>query len=245
MGRQAEFNAISNEVAIRYTHFLETILSAYNRTILSADLTARSMESFKKEVGNIHKQYLEREIDELVKIYDKVKEMVNLDTESNSVHVTEDEEWATYLTENTNFLYDAIKIQSSKDILYINNFLRSKVLQVISLNDYQVAYNLVFNQRDLSFYYTDKLGRKINSVKYIRTATRDYLVKNYNDLIAGSAILNGIDVLTIENVDRNHEHNGKVIAVKGDDGVNYFDVREDIFHPNSNSVLRLTHDIHS
>jgi hypothetical protein len=74
----------------------------------------------------------------------------------------------------------------------------------------------------------------------MRTAARDYLVKNYNDLVAGSAILNGIEEVVIENVDKNHEHNGKVIAVTGNDGVNYFDIREDIFHPNSNSIVRLT-----
>jgi hypothetical protein len=240
MGRQAEFNAISNEVALRYTSFLETILSAYNRTILSADITARSIDTFKKEVANIHKHYLEREIKELVSAYEKLKTMIDLDTQQVAVSVTADDEWATYLSENTNFLYDAIKLQSSKDVLYVNNFLRAKVLQVMSMNDYQVAYNLVFNHRDLSFYYTDKLGRKINSVKYMRTAARDYLVKNYNDLVAGSAILNGIEEVVIENVDKNHEHNGKVIAVTGNDGVNYFDIREDIFHPNSNSIVRLT-----
>jgi hypothetical protein len=110
----------------------------------------------------------------------------------------------------------------------------------MAMNDYQTAYNLVFNHRDLSFYYTDKLGRKINSTKYVRTVTRDYLVKNYNDVIAGAAILNGIQEVTIENVDSNHEHHGKVIAVNDPNEVNYFAVRDEIFHPNSNSIIRLS-----
>jgi hypothetical protein len=240
MGRQAEFNAISNEVSVRYTHFLETLLASYNRVILSADLTPRSIESFKKEIANIHKHYLEREVEAMIDAHEKLRAMVAADTQGHSVNVLDDSEWSVYLSENTNFLYDAVKLQSSKDVLYVNNFLRSKVLQVMSLNDYQVAYQLVFNHKDLSFYYTDKIGRKINSVKYIRTVTRDYLVKNYNDLVVGSAILNGNDTIKIENVDANHQHHGKVVAVNDANDVNYFTLREDVFHPNSNSIVRLT-----
>lgn len=239
MARQAEFNSIANELSVRYTHFLDTILSSYNRAILSTDLTARGLDHFRKEVGNIHQQFLEREVDHIVRIYNSVKDMVDTDTQTAPIKALDDEQWATHLDENTNFLYESIKLQSSKDVLYVNNFLRSKAIQLNSVNDYQKAYNLVFNHKDLNFYYTDKLGRKINSVKYVRTAARDYLVKNYNDLVAGTAILNGIDTLVVENVDSNHENNGKIISVNEANDVNYFDIRDEMFHPNTNSIVRL------
>lgn len=238
--RQAEFNSISNEVAIRYTTFLETIQAAYNRTILSADLSPRTLDQFKKEIANIHKHYLEREVQMLVDVHDKLQNMISSDTQAQKISVVDDSEWGNYLSDNTNFLYESIKIQSYKDTLHINNFIRAKALQVRSLNDYQSAYSLVFNHSELSFYYTDKLGRKINSVKYVRTASRDYLVKNYNDMVVGSAILNGNDTVTVDHVDHNHEDYGKVFAVSGSHDVNYFDVREDVFHPNSNAIVRLT-----
>lgn len=239
MLRQSEFTSIANEVSIRYDHFLETLLASYNRTILSADLTPRSIEGFKKETANILKHYLEREVNETVALYNQVLAIVAEDTQSLSVNVTEDDDWTENLSENTHFLYEAIKLQASKDVLYITSFLRTKVVALHSLNDSQIAYSLIYNHKDLNFYYTDKLGRKINSTKYIRTITRDYMVKNYNDLIAGAAILNGIQTATIENTDETHKDNGKVIAINNPNEVNYFSIREEIFHPNSNSILRL------
>ena len=66
MLRQSEFTSVANEVSIRYDHFLETILASYNRTILAADLSPRSIEGFKKETANFVKHYLEREVTEIV-----------------------------------------------------------------------------------------------------------------------------------------------------------------------------------
>lgn len=239
MQRQIEFGNAANEVSIRYNHFLETLLAAYNRVILSADTTPRSMTAFKKETANILRVYLEREVDQTVDLYHRVLGMVNEDTASLPVKVTEDDTWTEHLSENTHFLFEAIKLQATKDVLYINNFLRSKVIALQSLNDGQLAYSLIYNHKDLSFYYTDKLGRKINSTKYVRTVTRDYMVKNYNDLIAGAAILNDIHEVLIENADTNHKDNGKVIAVNDPHEVNYFSLRDEIFHPNSNSIIRI------
>jgi hypothetical protein len=238
MLRQSEFTSVANEVSIRYDHFLETLLSSYNRTILAADLTPRSIEGFKKETTNILKHYLEREVTEIVPLYQRLLDDVEADT-SLAVKVAEDEDWTVHLSENIHFLYEAIKLQASKDVLYITNFLRSKVIALHALNDGQIAYSLVYNHKDLNFYYTDKLGRKINSTKYIRTISRDFMVKNYNDLVAGAAILNGIQEATIENTDEGHKDNGKVIAINNPNAVNYFTLRDELFHPNSNSILRL------
>jgi hypothetical protein len=219
MVRQAEFTSLANDIASRYTHFLETISGSYNRVILSTDISARSLESFKKDVANIHKQYLEREVTETVTIFDKLKLMIDTDTAKMDIKVVQDEEWLSYLSENTNFLFEAIKLQSSKDVLYINNFLRAKMLQVMTLNNHSAVYSLVSNHRDLAFFYTDKIGRKINSVKYVRTVSRDYFVKNYSDLVIGSAILNGVENVIVNNVDVNHREHGKIISVRGNDDV--------------------------
>jgi hypothetical protein len=55
------------------------------------------------------------------------------------------------------------------------------------------------------------------------------MVKNYNDLIAGTAILNGIKTGTIENTDDTHKDSGKVIAINDPNEVNYFSIRDEYF----------------
>lgn len=239
MLRQEQFTSIANATATRYTAYLESISAAYNRVILSKSLGYSSITSFKKELDMLNKHYLEKEVESMVSNYEAIKQMIVEDTNGNDVKVLDDNEWAEYLSENTNFTYEAIKLQSMKDSLYAKNFLRNKVIEVINMNDFEKAYNLLFSSRDLGFFYTDKLGRKVNAVKYARTLVRDYFVKNYNDLIVGSAILNDIKEVTIINSDVNHGDNDKKISVNNQNTVNYFSIRLDSFHPNSNSIIRL------
>lgn len=236
---QDEFNNVAQEVSTRYTAYLEALRNAYNRSILTADLTARQLGIFKKEVANIQSRYLEQEVERLVTIHERLLDLVAQNTDHLPVKVVEDTEWTSYAYQNANFLYEVIKLQSSKDALYINNFLRAKVLQVMSLNDYATAYSLVFDGKDLSFFYVDSIGRKVNSQKYVRSIAREYMVGNYNDLIAGAAILNDVQEVTVENVDHNHRDHGKIISVIDKNEVNYFTIKADLFHANSNSILKV------
>lgn len=239
MTRQAEFSQLANDLSNRYRNFLETIVGSYNRTILGSEFTGRAATQFTKEVNNILKTFLENEVKVTVATYEKLNAMVTEDTKNLGVSVVEDSEWAEYLSTNTNFLYEAIKLQAAKDTLFASNYMRSKMLELMSLSAGEAKYTLVSSHKDINFYYTDKLGRKINSVKYIRTLVRDYLVKNYNDMIYGSAQLNAIEELVVYHVDSNHNDHGKIVSVNEVNELNYFTVRLDIFHPNSDAILRI------
>lgn len=237
--RQEEFTKAAHDASVRYTNFLDNLRNAYNRTILSAKLNPKTLNTFRKEVTNLQQIYLEKEVEQVTELHGHLSRMIHEDTFSLNVEVLEDDEWGDYLYQNANFLFEAIKLQSAKDALYINNFLRTKILEIMALDDYKKAYNLVFDSKDLSFFYTDKIGRRINSVKYVRTLTRDFMVGNYNDMLAGAAILNDINKVTIENPDEAHKDNGKTISINGDSDVNYFSIRTEIFHPNSNSIIKV------
>lgn len=239
MLRADKFSVLANQAADRYVAYLESILASYNRLILDKNINVGSIKVFKDEIMMLNKHYLEREVEQTVETYNQINTFVQEDTKEQSVDVTDDEEWASYLSENTDFIFEVIKLQSTKDALYAINFFRTKLIQIVNMNDYQRAYALVFSSKDLAFFYTDKIGRKINSVKYIRTLYRDYLLKNYNDLIAGSGILNGLDEATIINIDIEHGDHEKIISINNETELNYFAIREDKFHPNSNNILRL------
>jgi hypothetical protein len=239
MLRPEKFTTASNHAAQRYTAYLEGILASYNRIILSKALNVSSIKTFKDEAEMLNKHYLEREVEHMVENYHDLETMIKEDTSRLDIDVTLDEDWATYLSDNANFSYEIVKLQSTKDALYATNFLRAKVIEVINMNDFDRAYNLLFSSRDLAFFYTDKIGRKVNSVKYIRTLYRDFFVKNYNDLIAGAAILNGIDKVTIINTDIHHGDHDKIISVNDESTINYWSIRNDSFHPNTNSIIRV------
>lgn len=239
MLRPDKFSVLANQAADRYVAYLESILASYNRIILSKSINVGSIKVFKDEIMMLNKHYLEKEAEHTVEVYNQINNLVQEDTKGKSVDVTNDDEWASYLSENTNFIFEVIKLQSTKDALYAVNFFRTKLIQIINMNDYERAYSLLFSSKDLAFFYTDKIGRKVNSVKYVRTLYRDYLIKNYNDLIAGAAILNGIKQATIINIDAEHGDHEKIISINEESELNYFSIREEKFHPNSNNILRL------
>jgi hypothetical protein len=239
MALQEKFTMNADLAASRYTNYLELILAAYNRTILSKQLNARSIKVFKDEVQMLNKHYLEREVDHTLENFEALKNAIADSTKDLTVPVLDDEDWGVYLEDSTNFAFETIKLQSSKDALYAANFLRTKVIELIHMNDFERAYNLVFTSRDLDFFYTDKIGRKVNSIKYIRTMVRDYHVKSYNDLMAGAALINGINEAKVINIDVNHGDHDKTISINSEDTLNYFSIRNEMFHPNTNSILRL------
>lgn len=239
MERQNQFSIIADQTAGRYVEFLQRTLSLYNTFILSRELNPKSISSFSKELNNFNKLYLEKEVNETMKLYEQLNSFIDEDTKHLGVKVTEDNDWSLYLSENINFLFEAIKLQSTKDVLYASNFFRTKLIEIVSMNKYEMAYNLIFNSKELDFHYTDKIGRKIQSVKYIRTITRDFVIKNYNDMIVGSAILNGIEKATIQNISDEHKDHNKIVFINKQNDINYFDIRNEIFHPNTNSILRL------
>lgn len=237
--QQEKFSLAADQASTRYTTYLELILAAYNRAVLSSNLNAKTIREFKKETQMLNKHFLEKEVEIMAKSYDEIEGMVKDATRNLSVDVMEDNEWSDYLQDSASFTFEALKLQSTKDALYASNFLRNKVIELMNMSDGERAYEVVFNSRELNFFYTDKIGRKINSVKYVRTMIRDYYVKSYNDLIAGAAILNGIEQVKVSNVDINHADYNKILSLKGEDGLNYFILRNEMFHPNSNSVLEL------
>lgn len=234
MLRQVEFSKIADEFADRYRRYLEIILNSYNSVILSGEMNNRKITSFSKEIANIQSNFLTNEVSKITSAYEWITEAVTTDVGNDDIF--NEEEWLDYVEANTSFLYDIFKVQSTKDAIYATNFLRSKVLQVRNLNEYQLAHNLIYNSRDLGFFYTDKLGRKVNAVKYIRTMARDYLVKNYNDLIYGYAMINNNVNLVVDHLDEGHKHNGIQIDTETS---HYFDIKDDVFHPNSNALLRI------
>lgn len=239
MTRQIDFDRIANSFAERYVTFLGSIRAAYQSRLLNRNVTYASIHTFEKEANAIATLYLEREINEVTAMEMAIKSFIQSDCTIYDIKadVLNDDNYLEYLDDFTKFVYNSIKQQVSKDILFAAQHLRVDALKLINSNHNHVT--LLLNYKDLEFSFTDKMGRNLASKKYIRTLVRDYCVKAYNDLFAENLDLNNIDQAIVDNPDHTHSHYGTIVTINDNENeLNYFNVREDIFHPNTNSILK-------
>lgn len=240
MSRQVEFDKFANAFAERYVSFQNSIKAAYQSRILNRDLNYKSIKSFEKEANNVAALYLEREILEVQEAERVIKQFINSDFNIYSlpVKVLKSEEYMEYLSDFSVYVYNSIKHQVAKDILFATQKLRVESIKLLNTNgDY---FNLVMNYKDPEFVFNDKAGRNLPSKKYIRTMVRDYFVKSYNDIFVENLLLNGVNEVEVDHIDTNHKHYGLILSINDSENeLNYFNVRDDVFHPNSNAVLKV------
>lgn len=100
---------------------------------------------------------------------------------------------------------------------------------------------LMRGEDQVRFYFRDRMGRKLQSQKFIRTVWRDALLQTGNEAFLIAAAKSGFDTVVVDHPDRQSSANGVEIAINPEfEGeVSYADVRDSIFHPNSQAVLRL------
>lgn len=102
------------------------------------------------------------------------------------------------------------------------------------------AYELALTRREgVNFYFTDRSGRRYPSQKFIRQLFRHTLLTAAVETFALEAASYGVTELEITHPDKNHSFNGELITlVETPNVLTLADVRDDVFHPNSNAFLR-------
>jgi hypothetical protein len=241
--RQVEFDKNANAFSERYGAFLGNIKAAYQARILSKSLNYKSIKSFEQEASNLARLYLEGEIEQCQRAEVAIKQYIESDFAKTGMdaEVLDNPEYMNYLSDFTSYVYSSIRHQVSKDILFATQRLRVESIKLLNSNfNYMQT---IIDYKEPEFVFNDKAGRNLPSKKYIRTMVRDYFVKSYNDIFVENLILHNIDAVQVYHIDQTHKHYGLILSVNNNDNeLNYFKVRDDIFHPNSNAVLMMVGD---
>lgn len=239
MQRQIEFDKNANAFAERYTHFLGSTKAAYQSRILDRNLTHNSIKGFEKEATNIAVVYLEGEIKEVERAEQLIKNFIETDFTLYDLptKVLTNEIYMEYLQDFSAFVFNSIKHQVSKDILYATQQLRVESLKLVNNGYDHVSLFLKYKEPD--FIFTDAIGRSLPSKKYIRTLVRDYFVKSYNDIFVENLLMNDFNTVEVDHADVKHKDYGLVLSINDPENeLNYYKVRDSIFHPNSNAILK-------
>lgn len=104
----------------------------------------------------------------------------------------------------------------------------------------EVAYQLASSRRGgVNFYFKDRAGRKYPSQKFIRQLYRQGLITIAIESYALEAAAYGVAELEIVHPDNNHGYVGeRITLVEKPNMLTLAEVRDEVFHPNSNAFLR-------
>lgn len=136
-----------------------------------------------------------------------------------------------------------LRTQLERDIGAVAKALRSIELRAILIQTSRniprlVALDMVRQSGDagVQFHYTDRAQRKWSSTKLVRTLYRHAFVLTWNETALLAMADWGFLGAVIQHPDASHGESGTVISLAEDlQGVSWEQVREDVFHPNSNA----------
>jgi hypothetical protein len=230
----------ANAFADRYAAFLGNMKGAYQARILNRNINYKTIKSFEVEANKIAALYLTNEIEQCTRAENAIRQFIESDFAAFDLDaaVLDNQEYMDYLTSFTSYVYSCIRHQVTKDILFATQKLRVESLKLINNN--QNYMQLVMNYKEPEFTFNDAVGRALPSKKYIRTLVRDYFVKSYNDIFVENLVIHNIDEVAVDHIDQMHKDKGLVLSINdAENDLNYFNVRDRIFHPNSNAVLTM------
>jgi hypothetical protein len=166
-------------------------------------------------------------------------EAMNLEYEPAGDRVAEHVETIAQELENS------LRVQLERDLASMTRGLRDMALRaqlMASARGVSRSSALNYLRSDGTarpqFVFQDRAGKRWPSPKLVRTVWRQALVFTWNETALLTMAERGVTEAVIEHPDPQHAENGVVISLaEGPGDLTWDQVREDVFHPNTNAWL--------
>lgn len=240
------FSAVAQAAADRYLEMIYAFRAAYDGAVARHDaLTPRAAEVLTGElyrIGRVHvateTQIIERELAQTVS--DALRDV----TSALAVTDTDDIEKAVSdaLSASHEHLRREVSAQVERDITTTIKRYRDLGLAVeieTRASGWQrsaVIARRRLAQPTLRHYFKDRSGRRWPSQRFIRSAWRHAMLDLYNEVVMHELATRGETEAIVWHPDRNARAFGQIVSLTGE-GVAYEDIRDDVFHPNSDAIL--------
>ncbi|MBA8881724.1 hypothetical protein [Phyllobacterium myrsinacearum] len=152
-----------------------------------------------------------------------------------------------HLNQTKSYLIDSLGAQIHRDIALLRLTLQRVNLEVslasrsrrLSTANALMEYR-IGNKSDLQFIFLDRNSRKWQSSKYIRGLWRHTLLSVYNEVVLHTLSEHGLERAQVNHMNADAQSHGMIIAMGSNaDMPTYSEIRDTIFHPNSNAVLSM------
>lgn len=193
----------------------------------------------------VGRSYLDDEIDRIREETDRFAHValdVTLEQLKRERSDTLPDALSEHLNDSDSYLERELSIQIERDIATLSNAMRRTMLGVsmaarahripsqAALIQYRIS-----NPPEISFYFRDQANRQWPSKRFVRSLWRQHLLGIYNETVLMTLADHGIDRARVVHPDKNDVP--EVSIAPNSALPTYTDVRNHLFHPNSNAIL--------
>lgn len=242
---------LAGKAAGRYDEFLERLRAVYARAISHPDFGSpahrtKVFEAASDAAAGFLSQetrFLEEDVNEIFEIaYQTTIEKLQSVTSDDYADAA-----VEHLQSSLNYLYDMISDQVRRDVSKLRSAVTTAMFEVavsarsrrISALTAQREYRVI-KAGEVTFGFRDRSNRVWQSEKFIRTIYRQTLLSIYNETVLLVLAEHGIETAYVHHADPKSEVHGLRIALSFVQNLPiYSDIRDKIFHPNSNAYLSM------
>lgn len=245
----ARLTAVAERAAARYALLLAGFGSVYAQMVQGnapgADRTRRLAAT---HAYTLAESYLAEEADHILQGLAEIREGAVGETRA-MLGVTEAEpspDVAAHTDAIAAELENSVRVQIERDVASLTRGLRVAGLRgALSAKAGGLAPHVALarlrgvpGQLVPDFTYMDRAGRRWPSAKYVRTLWRHALVLGWNESALLTMAEHGVSFAEVRHPDADFAEAGTRVSLTEDpQHVSYEQLREDVFHPNSNAWL--------
>ena len=248
MNLAAVLSAHAEEAGRRYAVLIDGWRHFYVQAVMSPDAgTPKSMTRISEAAYANARSFLDterlviREISEQIALQAR-RDALN-DVSATSTHENLPERVTELLTSSLSDLENEIVMQIERDIAFLRKSARHTALEVELAAQVQgIARSVaqmrlrIYGRPELAFSIRDRAGRRWPSHNFVRTIWRQHLLDTYNETVLSTLADFGIDRAMVSAPGANHD--GQLVTMlQGAELPTYREVRDAIFHPNSEAFL--------
>jgi len=241
----------ADQAAARYGLLADSWQAHFSRALNDLAFgTSTHAARFIAEALGMAQTYLSQEMEHAERLLQEIareahqttlREIASNDADELTERVTE------HLSAALRYATDELLAQINRDIALMRRELQRVSLEVyaasrsrgISQRQALIEYR-IGNSADLEFAFHDRTNRKWSSRKFVRTLWRHSLLSVYNETVMLTLADHGLRRARVVHLDPNAESHDTLIAFSSSaDLPTYSEIRDTIFHPNSNAVLAM------
>lgn len=244
-----QFNQESAAAGSRYLILIQGFRNAYTQAFSSAVMKSSAIDGLTGQLYDTARIYLGNEQVEIQRASDKVAFKARQSAFSDlSVNdsVESDNATSELLRASRQHLSDEIAVQLERDIAFTKQQLRRARLQIgISARTQGVDHHtarmqhIAAGRNELRYNFMDRGGRKWPSQKFVSQVWRQHLLNTYNDAYLATAAEFGVDQFRIDHPDAERLGGLRFTTTPGGSLPTYDEIKDQVFHPNSVTVVRM------
>lgn len=239
----------STKAGERYVNFLMSLRGVLGTSLSSRPDDMRAFEQIRAGAYSVAEVFLEQEEErfamDLLSAQERAEELVQSDAlgrYDGSAGALSD-----YSEELVVWFRQELRAQIERDVNTLVAKRRELILEAAvrsrsSRLDMMESYlELIRNGREkVDFYFKDRSGRRYPSQKFVRQLYRHGMLTVAVEVYALEAADMGFSELEIITRDSNNSYSGQRITLSAEPGMlKLSDVRDEVFHPNSNSFIKI------